>query len=133
MAAAAPSDPLVHPTLKEHTMSTTLFGLAFDVADAADLAAFWASTTGGTVLGGATRDHAFVSGGDFPRLAFHRVPEGKTAKNRLHLDLVASDYEAELDRLVRLGATKIGEQAPGAARWTTMADPEGNEFDVIAG
>ena len=114
-------------------MSTTFFGLAFDVANAADQAEFWSQTTGGTVLDGATRDHAFVSGDDFPRLAFHRVPEGKTAKNRVHLDLVASGYEAELDRLVGLGATKVKEQTSGAARWTTMTDPEGNEFDVIAG
>jgi hypothetical protein len=114
-------------------MSSTLFGIAFDVAHAADAADFWARTTGGTVEGGATADHAWVSGGSLPRLAFHRVPEGKTVKNRLHLDLVTADYERELDRLVGLGATRLVEQTPGEARWTTMADPEGNEFDVIAG
>jgi hypothetical protein len=114
-------------------MSNTLFGLAFDVAHAADEAEFWARTTGGTVEEGATADDAVVSGSDFPRLAFHRVPEGKTVKNRFHLDLVAADYQGELDRLVGLGATRLAEQTPGSARWTTLADPEGNEFDVIAG
>jgi predicted enzyme related to lactoylglutathione lyase len=51
----------------------------------------------------------------------------------MHIDLIASDYEAELDRLLGPGATKINEMTPGGARWTTLADPEGNEFDVIAG
>jgi predicted enzyme related to lactoylglutathione lyase len=114
-------------------MSNTFFGLAFDVADAADQATFWAQATGGKVEDGATQDDAVVSGSGFPRLAFHGVPEGKTAKNRMHIDLIASDYEAELDRLLGLGATKINEMTPGGARWTTLADPEGNEFDVIAG
>jgi len=114
-------------------MSSTLFGLAFDVADAADQATFWAQATGGKVEDGATPEHAVVSGAEFPRLAFHRVPEGKTAKNRLHIDLITSDFEVELDRLLGLGASKLNEMTPGAARWTTLADPEGNEFDVIAG
>ena len=114
-------------------MSNTFFGLAFDVADAADQATFWAQATGGNVEDGATKDDAVVSGSGFPRLAFHRVPEGKTAKNRLHIDLIASDYEAQLERLLALGASKVNEMTPGGARWTTLADPEGNEFDVIAG
>jgi hypothetical protein len=114
-------------------MSSTLFGLAFDVADAADQATFWAQATGGQVEDGATQENSVVSGSGFPRLAFHRVPEGKTAKNRLHIDLIASDYEAELERLLGLGASKVNEMTPGGARWTTLADPEGNEFDVIAG
>jgi hypothetical protein len=114
-------------------MSNTLFGFAFDVANAADQATFWAQATGGDVEDGATREEAVVIGNGFPRMAFHRVPEAKTAKNRLHLDLIASDYEAELDRLLALGASKVNEVTPGGVRWTTMADPEGNEFDVIAG
>jgi hypothetical protein len=114
-------------------MSTTLFQLAFDAADAADLAEFWAQATGGKVADGASGDDAVVSGGDIPQLVFHRVPEGKTAKNRLHLDLIASDYDSEVARYVGLGASKLNELTSGGARWTTLADPEGNEFDVIAG
>ena len=114
-------------------MTITFLGLAFDAANAADLAAFWAQATHGTVEDGASDDHAVVSGTDLPRLAFHRVPEGKTAKNRLHLDLLASHYDAEIDRLLDLGARKLNELTSGTARWSTLADPEGNEFDVIAG
>jgi len=65
------------------------------------------------------------------RMLFQRVPEPKTVKNRVHLDLhVGPDRrEAEVARLRGLGARVLGEGTVGG-RWTTMADPEGNEFDV---
>ena len=80
--------------------------------------------------------------GDGPRLFFQKVPEGKTAKNRMHLDLRVADRETddetqrldintEVDRLVGIGATKIEEfDQPGFGIWTVMHDPEGNEFCV---
>ncbi|MEU5403167.1 VOC family protein [Streptomyces sp. NPDC005963] len=66
------------------------------------------------------------------RLLFQRVPEGKTVKNRLHMDLhPGTDRRAEeVARLEALGATVLAEQDQPAGRWTTMADPEGNEFCV---
>ncbi|MDT7590036.1 MAG: hypothetical protein QOE32_7586, partial [Pseudonocardiales bacterium] len=67
-----------------------------------------------------------------PRLAFHQVPEAKTIKNRLHLDLVSGEFAAETERLLALGATRVNDAAKGAARWTTLRDPEGNEFDLVA-
>lgn len=72
--------------------------------------------------------------GAAPRLLFQRVPEGKTAKNRVHLDFqmggdVARDETVE--KLLMLGATRLwdGQQGPGH-KWVTMGDPEGNEFCV---
>ncbi|MGW7427155.1 VOC family protein [Streptomyces sp. NPDC054813] len=50
-----------------------------------------------------------------------------------HPDLITSDYEGERGRLLALGATKLHEVVRGGARWTTFADVEGNEFDLIAG
>ncbi|SCG36117.1 Glyoxalase-like domain [Micromonospora halophytica] len=66
------------------------------------------------------------------RLLFQAVPEPKQVKNRLHLDLhVGADArEAEVKRLEGLGATVLREVADRGSRHTTMADPEGNEFDV---
>ena len=61
------------------------------------------------------------------------MPEGKTVKNRLHLDLVAADWETEIGRLTDLGATRIGEVQENGAHWITLADPEGNEFDLVHG
>jgi predicted enzyme related to lactoylglutathione lyase len=117
-------------------MSITVFGAAFDARDAATIARFWADALGRQVADGASPDHAVVETGDSassgPRLAFHRVPEPKTVKNRFHLDLITTDYEAETARLVALGATILNTIDNGS-RWTTLADPEGNEFDLIAG
>lgn len=66
--------------------------------------------------------------GPGPRLCFQEVVEDKVAKNRVHLDLRAADRDAEVARLAALGATvhQVME------RWTTMLDPEGNEFCVAA-
>lgn len=58
------------------------------------------------------------------------VPESKTSKNRMHLDLHVADPEAEAQRLVGLGATRIGVGALGDISWIRMTDPEGNEFDI---
>lgn len=65
--------------------------------------------------------------GDGPRFFFTLVPEPKRLKNRLHLDLRCDDFDAELARLVELGATI---SAP-RAHWTTLTDPEGNEFCLM--
>ena len=61
-----------------------------------------------------------------PRLLFQLVPEPKLVKNRVHLDLTCADVGAEVERLAGLGALVLAQQE----RWVTMADPEGNEFDV---
>ena len=67
-----------------------------------------------------------------PRVLFQAVPEAKTVKNRLHLDVRvgAERQEAEVTRLRRLGATELWRGAQGPSSWVTMADPEGNEFCV---
>jgi hypothetical protein len=77
--------------------------------------------------------------GRYPRFLFLQVPEGKTAKNRVHLDFHLHDTlpddrdgarEAEVARLISLGATKLHDGSLGPQRWVTLADPEGNEFCV---
>ena len=66
------------------------------------------------------------------RMLFQAVPEKKSAKNRVHLDVnVGADARQEhVDRLVGLGATIVREFDLPEGRWTAMLDPEGNEFDV---
>jgi predicted enzyme related to lactoylglutathione lyase len=117
-------------------VSTTFFGVAFDASDAARLASFWSAVLGRAVDEGASPEHAAISATRpelGPRLAFHRVPTDKVAKNRFHPDLITTDYEGELARLRGLGATVINEVRAGSSRWTTLADPDGNEFDLIMG
>jgi hypothetical protein len=117
-------------------MSSTFFGASFDAVNAARAAVFWAAALGRQVAAGADEHDAVVEAGEpggGPRLAFHQVPEAKSVKNRFHPDLITSDYEGEAERLIALGATKLSDFARGGARWTTFADVEGNEFDLIAG
>jgi hypothetical protein len=67
-----------------------------------------------------------------PRVLFQLVPEPKTVKNRVHLDVrVGADRrEAEVSRLIGLGATELWRASQGPYEWVTLADPEGNEFCV---
>jgi hypothetical protein len=81
------------------------------------------------------RDYASVSpadGADENRVLFQRVPEGKVAKNRLHLDLRAPEGERDkkVAALLEAGATKLWDGQMGPMTWVTLADPEGNEFCV---
>ncbi|MBG6058189.1 hypothetical protein RCH16_001575 [Cryobacterium sp. MP_M5] len=66
-----------------------------------------------------------------PTVLFVAVAEGKNVKNRLHLDFVPDDQAAEVQRLIGLGATRadIGQHD---VPWVVLADPEGNEFCVLA-
>jgi len=115
---------------------STLLGLSFDAHDADRVARFWAAVLGRQVADGATAHDAVVLASDLysagPRLAFHQVPEDKTVKNRVHLDLITQDIHGESERLTSLGATVVN-TINGQAHWITFADPEGNEFDLIAG
>jgi Glyoxalase-like domain len=67
-----------------------------------------------------------------PRVLFQQVPEGKTVKNRVHLDVRPGDEDpaAVVDRLVAMGATELWRGSQGPHSWVTLADPEGNEFCV---
>ena len=81
---------------------------------------------------GATRESASLApreGTGEPPITFHGVPEPKTVKNRVHLNLITADFDTELARLRQLGATEVAT----FERWATLADPEGNEFDLIRG
>ncbi len=63
-------------------------------------------------------------------MMFIQVPESKTVKNRMHLDLQADDRASEVERLVGLGATLLSDNDEWGVRWSTLSDPEGNEFCV---
>jgi hypothetical protein len=66
-----------------------------------------------------------------PTLLFLNVPEGKTVKNRLHLDFVPDDQNVEVERLLSMGATRA-EVGQKDEPWVVLADPEGNEFCVLS-
>jgi len=113
-------------------MPSVIKSVSFDAADALALATFWAAVLGSDVDEDSTADKAFVeaAGWGGPNIWFTRVPEPKTAKNRVHFDLRAPGaVDEEVARLERLGAA-VTRRSPGH---TVMTDPEGNEFCVEPG
>lgn len=111
--------------------------VTFDCSNAAELAEFWSAALGRPIDQegdmAASEFFARIPGeGSDPTLMFIQVPEAKTVKNRLHLDMNTTDRAAEVGRLVGLGATRIHEKDEFGFQWTTLADPEGNEFCVAA-
>jgi predicted enzyme related to lactoylglutathione lyase len=112
-------------------MSITLENIAFDCTDAATLATFWAGVLSVDVDADSNEFFATVNrAADGPTLMFLQVPEPRTVKNRLHLDLATADWATELDRLVALGAKRLDEHNEYGVHWITLADPEGNVFDL---
>ena len=110
-------------------MYSYIKNVTFDCADAMVVATFWAAALGSDVDEESTSDKAFVeaAGWGGPTMWFNRVPEPKTAKNRIHLDLRApGSIPDEVARLQGLGATVVR----AGDDLTVMADPEGNEFCV---
>lgn len=107
-----------------------------DCRHAAELAAFWSAALDVAVDEGANPFFASIGRSEgselHPVWMFIQVPEGKTAKNRVHIDFASDDREAEVERLVSLGATRISDHDEYDTRWTTLEDPEGNVFDVAA-
>src|ERR1700761_9786691 len=89
-------------------MTISVLAISFDAHNAAELAQFWAKALHRTVSDGATEYFASIDAdadhGLGPYLMFHKVPEGKTVKNRVHFDLQTADVLAEADRLTNLGA-----------------------------
>jgi predicted enzyme related to lactoylglutathione lyase len=114
-----------------------LEAITFDCADAGALAAFWSTLLDHPVDDGASESYAAIGLSDDnklrPAFAFIQVPEGKTAKNRCHPDLVTDDLEAAVAKAVAAGATHVADVEEDGNRWTTLTDPEGNELDLVAG
>lgn len=106
--------------------------LAVDCADPPALAAWWGRLLGGSVEvdadGDATLHTLHTPGG--LAIDFVRVPESKTVKNRLHLDLRSDDLAAATGQALALGATRADDVYAGD-RWQVLRDPEGNEFCLL--
>lgn len=103
-----------------------------DAADPAGLGRWWAEALGWVVVADDPDAFEIRPAPDrLPGLLFAEVPEGKTVKNRLHLDFRPDDQSAEVDRLLRLGATRA-DVGQGTRSWVVLRDPEGNEFCVLA-
>ena len=112
--------------------------LVVDSRDPESLAAFWAAVLDYRVLsrdddGAVEIGPEAGSGGPAPTLVFVPVPDPTPGKVRLHIDLNPTDREqdAELERLLGLGATRADVGQTGEEGWHVLADPEGNEFCLL--
>jgi hypothetical protein len=125
-------------------MTVRIASVTFDCADSLLVGRFWSAALGRPLDPKASSDFATIGFAgrrdtvgwaaaerdNDPTWMFVKVPELKIAKSRLHLDLAAPDPEAEVLRLVELGATRVADIDEHGYTWTVMADPEGNEFCV---
>ena len=114
-------------------MSSRFTELIVDCADPELLAEFWMGVLGWQRTG-RYEEAVEIAGppGSGPSLTFIPVPEAKTVKNRLHIDVnpVGCEQEQEVERLIALGARQV-DIGQGERSWVVLADPEGNEFCVL--
>lgn len=118
-------------------MTVSVGAVTIDCKDVATVAGFWSAALGMPLDAGASPYFASLNraGNELPRFLFLKVPEPKTAKNRLHLDLLVdagTPRSAEVDRLVSLGAKHLADKDEWGQSWAVLNDPEGNEFCVAA-
>lgn len=111
--------------------------LCVDARDPSSIASFWEAALGWRRTSEDPDEvvleppSASAEDGVVPDLLFLRVPESKTLKNRLHLDLRPVDQQAEVARLEALGAVRVSVGQTSEATWVVLADPDGNEFCVL--
>ncbi|MFE7765638.1 VOC family protein [Streptomyces sp. NPDC057438] len=107
--------------------------LVVDAADPAALGRWWARALGWVVVDDSPEECEIRPAPDrLPGLLFGRDPGAKHVKNRLHLDFRPDDQAAEVGRLLALGARHADVGQRGDEPWVVLADPEGNEFCVLA-
>jgi hypothetical protein len=102
-----------------------------DTRDPVSLGNWWAHALGWVVVNEDPNEFEIRPAPDsFPGLLFALVSDGKSVKNRLHLDLRPDDRDSEVARLISLGANRV-DVGQGEQSWIVLADPEGNEFCVL--
>ena len=105
-----------------------------DTVDPDRIAPFWCELLGVEQRGWFADDYLMLTGDEqTPQIAFQRVPEGKSGKNRLHVDVQVDDLDDGVSKIRALGGSAASDvrELPGGYRWRVMADPEGNEFCIV--
>jgi len=115
-------------------MPVRLHHIVIDAHDLPGLARFWTEALGWRIL--SQREREIVIGTDENApvgICLMPGPDPKIVKNRVHIDLTTSagDRDAEIERLIALGARRVDIGQTGEESWTVLADPEGNEFCVV--
>jgi Glyoxalase-like domain len=113
-------------------MGSRWYQLVVAAHDPPRLARWWAEVLEYSVLYPSEQEVIIGLMADrYPGIVFVPVSDVKATKNRLHIDLDPDDHDAEVERIISLGATRV-DVGRGDAPWTVLADLEGNEFDILA-
>jgi predicted enzyme related to lactoylglutathione lyase len=114
-------------------MASRFYTVVVDAEDPATLARFWAEVLEWKLVFEADDEVVIAKDEDrYPGLVFVTVPEAKQVKNRLHIDLAPDDRDAEVERILGLGAARADVGQSSEVTWVVLADPEGNEFCVLS-
>ena len=136
MSSSRPTRSRFSDTLRGDLSYDRVVGLEWeqtivDALDPGELGKWWQDALGWVVVNDDPEEFEIRAAPErLPGLLFVRVPDHKTFKNRLHLDFRPNDRDAEVERLLELGATRV-DVGQGEQSWTVLADPEGNEFCVL--
>jgi predicted enzyme related to lactoylglutathione lyase len=117
---------------QEVTMASRWYTVVIDAQDPARLARWWAQVLDYQVVY-ETSDEVGIAPDEntYPGIAFVAATQAKNGKNRIHLDLNPDDRDAEVERLVNMGARRVHPGHHDSASWIVLGDPEGNEFCIL--
>jgi predicted enzyme related to lactoylglutathione lyase len=106
--------------------------IGIDTNDLAAASTFWRQVTGYQVASTGD-DHVYLTdpAKAGPSLFVQQVPEPRTGKNRLHIDLFSDDVEGEVARVRGLGAVEVQRHPSESGGWVVLADPDGNQFCIV--
>ena len=111
-------------------MGSRWYSVVVDCRDPRAQAQFWSAVLDLPVIHDTGDELCVGVEGSEPELTFVPVSERKTGKNRLHIDLAPDDQDAEVERVLALGATRA-DVGQSDVPWVVLADPEGNEFCIL--
>ena len=112
-------------------MSLSIVTVTVDSTDPVPLAHWWADMLGGEVSDQTGGFFLIVKGGPV-QMAFQKVDDPTPGKNRIHVDLMADDLDAQVERLLGSGAGMVERRSVGSFHWATLTDPDDNQFCVAA-
>jgi predicted enzyme related to lactoylglutathione lyase len=110
-------------------MTLSIATVTVDTTDPVPLAQWWADQLGGEVNDQTGGFFVIVVGGPV-QMAFQKVEDPTPGKNRIHVDLMADDLDAEVERMLTAGAALVERRSVGSFHWVTLSDPDANEFCV---
>ena len=111
-------------------MSLNIAMVTIDSSDPRPLATWWSERLRAPIV--EENEGWFIMIGSTPTLAIQHVDDPTSGKNRIHLDFRPDDQQAEVDRVLALGARRVDVGQRGDESWVVLADPEGNEFCILA-